>query len=315
MKFCFDAGRQHHCLCFVKTEAATIQKHFLSFKLCWVQHLPTSDLHFLSFFLRIAHIQLITFWPDWIDIYIQPSVNWWILSDEVHGFKLIPTLQGLFWIMCLLPLMLPLLPSLSSALTGLFPQLSILFQPLCVISLSPALCLLAFLHGLHPLGASFCLLKEKSLLWTFHLIPVDDDVWVSPLSSALKDVCHTQPLPLLFLVWVLFIFHLARHIIPSTVTMFHTFCWRFERSVFSMQDCHRLCFVWTQVAHQKAHMYFCSLMQMDKREFWKWVVNLRADWGPCKCLSRSTLLALSQVFLHLLLCLPFTMLQPFWLSQ
>lgn len=68
---------------------------------------------------------------------------------------------------------------------------------------SSAYCVLVFLHGLYLLRALFCLSKEKSLLWTFHLIPINDDVWVPPFSSALKDVYHPHPLPLpCFVVFV-----------------------------------------------------------------------------------------------------------------
>lgn len=114
MKFCFDAGGRITVYVLLKQKLLPFRNTFIFRLINSVESniylpLPTSDLCYLCICLQIAHIRLITFWPDWIDIYIQPSVNWRILSDEVHGFKIIPTLQGLFWITGLPPLVfLPL---------------------------------------------------------------------------------------------------------------------------------------------------------------------------------------------------------------
>lgn len=114
------------------------------------------------------------------------NIVWWSSWVQINPYISRPFLDH----MSSAPCALPLSPSRGTALAGLYPQLRLSFQSLCVILLSTACCLLAFLRGLHPLTALFCLLKEKSLLWTFHLIPVNDDVWVPPLSSTLKHMYH-----------------------------------------------------------------------------------------------------------------------------
>lgn len=122
---------------------------------------------------------------------------------------------------------------------------------------SSAYCVLVFLHGLYLLRALFCLSKEKSLLWTFHLIPINDDVWVPPFSSALKDVYHPHPLPLpCFVVFVVdddvfccfffSFFSILHH--PLFPLLWR--CWEFRKFMVNMLDCHRSLFVWTQVTHQ-----------------------------------------------------------------
>lgn len=261
-----------HCLCFAKTEAATILKYFdfqsfnvlsLTFicqRFIFSQHFSANSTDstdtFLTRMKRYIHSVICKLnnivWSSQVQInpYTSRSFLDHVSSDSVSPPSFLPPA-------------LPWLVSSHISVSHFSSYVSSCLQH--TVSWPSSMASTHWEHRFVCWSKRACF---EPCTWSQSMM-----MSVSPLSSALKDGYHTQPLPLLF---GFVVFHLTPTIIATAVILLHTFCQRFEICV-QHAGLHGLGFFVNSDNPTIEPHVSVSLAQMDKRGSWKWVVNSHID--------------------------------------